>query len=142
MASQGVSLQNKVAKLLSRRGGKPLLKPNRALVLADRVANRKLGLGEASCVTEMSVMMACWKQNAFGDAACSNEIDAFFTCAKKAQTVLLNNNNNGFNYPAPRLSDILADRKSGLDQEPQAGRYPPKQINQLLKRFPNIKREI
>ncbi|XP_053306024.1 coiled-coil-helix-coiled-coil-helix domain-containing protein 1 [Spea bombifrons] len=120
MASQGVSLQNKVAKLLSRRNGKPVLKPTRALALADTVANRRPGLGEATCITEMSVMMACWKQNTFSDAPCSKEIETFFECVKKAE----------------------ATRKSGLHREVQAGRLPPKQLNQLLKRFPNINHEI
>ncbi|KAM4635934.1 small ribosomal subunit protein mS37 [Discoglossus pictus] len=120
MASQGSSLQTKVAKLLSRRHGKPVLKPNRALALADTVANRKPKLGEASCVTEMSLMMACWKQNTFSDAACSKEIQTFFSCVSKAQ----------------------ADKKSGVNQEIQAGRLPPKQVNRLLGKFPNINHEI
>ncbi|XP_063290060.1 small ribosomal subunit protein mS37 [Pelobates fuscus] len=120
MASQGSTLHSKVAKLLSRRNGKPVLKPNRPLVLADRVANRKPDMGEASCITEMSVMMACWKQNTFNDVPCSQEIGAFFNCVKKAE----------------------ANRKSGLNQELQTGRLPPKQLNQLLKRFPNKSHEI
>ncbi|KAM8924186.1 small ribosomal subunit protein mS37 [Pelodytes ibericus] len=120
MASQGISLQGKVAKLLSRRNGKPALKPNRALVLGDKVANRRPSLGEASCITEMSLMMACWKQSTFSDTACSKEIDTFFNCVKQAEV----------------------DRKSGHNREVHEGRLPPKQVNQLLKRFPNIDHEI
>ncbi|OCT71913.1 coiled-coil-helix-coiled-coil-helix domain-containing protein 1 [Xenopus laevis] len=120
MASQGISLQDKVAKLLSRRNGKPVLKPNRALALADTVANRKARLGEATCITEMSVMMACWKQNTFSDTACNKEIKTFYDCIAKEQ----------------------AARKAGLNQEVQAGRLPPKQVNKLLRRFPNIDHEV
>lgn len=46
MAAQGgVSFQEKVSRLLSKEGGKPVLKPNRPLVLKDAVANRKLKKG-------------------------------------------------------------------------------------------------
>lgn len=40
---------------------------------------------EATCITEMSVMMACWKQSNFVDSLCSNEISAFYTCVEKAR---------------------------------------------------------
>lgn len=40
---------------------------------------------EASCITEMSVLMACWKQNNFVDTLCSNEISSFYMCVEKAQ---------------------------------------------------------
>lgn len=40
---------------------------------------------EASCITEMSVLMACWKQNNFVDTLCSNEINSFYMCVEKAQ---------------------------------------------------------
>ncbi|XP_053547976.1 coiled-coil-helix-coiled-coil-helix domain-containing protein 1 [Bombina bombina] len=120
MASQGGCINSKVAKLLSRRNGKPVLKPNKPLVLANTVANRKPKLGEASCVTEMSLMMACWKQNTFIDAPCTKEIQTFFDCVAKAQ----------------------ADKKAGLHRQIQAGRLPPKLVNQLLRRFPTIDHEI
>lgn len=46
MAAQGGSVfLEKVSRLLSRENGKPVLKPNRALVLRDAVANRKLKKG-------------------------------------------------------------------------------------------------
>lgn len=40
---------------------------------------------EASCITEMSLMMACWKQSNFVDGLCTNEIQQFYTCVAKAQ---------------------------------------------------------
>uniref|UniRef100_A0A3B3TM34 Coiled-coil-helix-coiled-coil-helix domain containing 1 n=1 Tax=Poecilia latipinna TaxID=48699 RepID=A0A3B3TM34_9TELE len=72
-------------RLLSRENGKPVLKPNRPLILKDSVGNRKPRKGEASCVTEMSLLMACWKQNNFVDSLCSNEINTFYTCVHKAE---------------------------------------------------------
>ncbi|MEE6488466.1 hypothetical protein FKM82_015235 [Ascaphus truei] len=87
MAAPSNSLHNKIAKLLSRRHGKPVLKPNRPLVLANAVGNRKPRLGEASCITEMSLMMGCWKQNTFSDTACSKEIQIFFDCVTKTEVI-------------------------------------------------------
>ncbi|XP_070696893.1 small ribosomal subunit protein mS37 [Pempheris klunzingeri] len=122
MAAQGgVQFQEKVSKLLSRQGGKPVLKPNRALALKDAVANRKLKKGEATCITEMSVLMACWKQNNFADGLCSIETKAFYSCVEKAQ----------------------ADMKSASKQTgTQEGRLHPKQATTLLKRYPNLRTEI
>ncbi|XP_078055508.1 small ribosomal subunit protein mS37 [Mustelus asterias] len=119
MAASGVSVQARVARLLSRQHGRPVLRPNKALVLADRVANRKSRLGEATCITEMSVMMACWKQNEFSEAACAQEIQAFYTCTAKAE----------------------AERKARarLDSVGQTNTLTPKQATKLLQRYPNKK---
>ncbi|XP_038593681.1 coiled-coil-helix-coiled-coil-helix domain-containing protein 1 [Micropterus salmoides] len=122
MAAQGGTLfQEKVSRLLSRQNGKPVLKPNKTLALKDAVANRKLKKGEATCVTEMSVMMACWKQNNFVDGLCSNEMNAFYTCVAKAQAAMKNKSEQ---------TNI------------QGGRLHPKQATTLLKRFPNLRTEI
>ncbi|KFR16194.1 Coiled-coil-helix-coiled-coil-helix domain-containing protein 1, partial [Opisthocomus hoazin] len=40
---------------------------------------------EATCITELSVMMACWKQNDFNDTACAEEIRMFYDCVAKAE---------------------------------------------------------
>ncbi|NWW86242.1 CHCH1 protein, partial [Rhynochetos jubatus] len=63
----------------------PVLRPTRPLVLADKVANRREVPGEATCITEMSVMMACWKQNDFNDTACAEEIRMFYDCVARAE---------------------------------------------------------
>ncbi|XP_007575591.1 PREDICTED: coiled-coil-helix-coiled-coil-helix domain-containing protein 1 [Poecilia mexicana] len=122
MAAQGgVLFQEKVSRLLSRENGKPVLKPNRPLILKDSVGNRKPRKGEASCVTEMSLLMACWKQNNFVDSLCSNEINTFYTCVHKAE----------------------AARKNMSEQSNvTGGRLTPKQATTLLKRFPNLRSEI
>nr|XP_032624596.1 coiled-coil-helix-coiled-coil-helix domain-containing protein 1 [Chelonoidis abingdonii] len=76
------------------------------------------GLGEATCTTEMSLLMACWKQNEFNDAACAKEIQTFYDCVAKADV----------------------ERKERLKQESlgQMGTLSPKTVNKLLRRFPNI----
>uniref|UniRef100_UPI00398F30A6 small ribosomal subunit protein mS37 n=1 Tax=Pristiophorus japonicus TaxID=55135 RepID=UPI00398F30A6 len=113
----GGGLQARVAWLVSRQGGRPVLKPSRPLALADRVATRRRRLGEATCITEMSVMMACWKQNDFSESACAKQIQAFYTCTAKAE--------------AERKA------KASSDSMEQTGRLAPKQALKLLQRYPN-----
>ncbi|KAM6922776.1 small ribosomal subunit protein mS37 [Lycodopsis pacificus] len=122
MAAQGgILFQEKVSRLLSGHNGKPVLKPNRTLALRDAVANRKLKKGEATCITEMSFLMACWKQNNFVDGLCSTEMNSFYSCVGKAQAAM----------------------KSKSDQPSlQGGRLPPKLATTLLKRYPNLRTEI
>ncbi|XP_014393894.1 PREDICTED: coiled-coil-helix-coiled-coil-helix domain-containing protein 1 [Myotis brandtii] len=69
---------------------------------------------EATCITEMSVMMACWKQNEFRDEACRKEIQDFFDCASKAEA-------------ARKMRSIQGEY----------GNLPPQKVNMLLQRFPN-----
>ncbi|XP_026888842.2 coiled-coil-helix-coiled-coil-helix domain-containing protein 1 isoform X2 [Electrophorus electricus] len=109
-------IQDKVARLLSRERGRPALKPTRPLVLKDEVSNRRMKRGE------MSLLMACWKQHEFNNALCSSEVSAFYRCVENAQTERRNQAKN------------LALG--------QGGRLLPKQANKLLKRHPNLTREI
>ncbi|XP_047459204.1 coiled-coil-helix-coiled-coil-helix domain-containing protein 1 [Mugil cephalus] len=120
-ANRGIFSNEKVSKLLSGKNGKPVLKPNRALVLKDVVANRKPKKGEATCVTEMSVLMACWKQNDFVDGLCSNEISNFYTCVNKAAAQMKSEKNK---------------------TQVGGGGLTPKQATTLLKRYPNLTKEI
>ncbi|XP_062375952.1 coiled-coil-helix-coiled-coil-helix domain-containing protein 1 [Sardina pilchardus] len=123
MASKTVTaLEENVNRLLSRTNGKPVIKPNKPLVLKDEVANRKLRRGEATCITEMSVLMACWKKNEFNNTLCSPEISTFYKCVAKAQ--------------------IEAAKSKQAHKVSQGGRLVPKQANTLLKRFPSIKNEF
>lgn len=114
----GVSIQQKVSRLLSRQNGKPVLKPNRPLVLQDTVANRKPKKAAATCLTEMTILMACWKKNNFEDSLCSTETNNFYNCVKKAKVM-----------------------KNKFEQT-GGGRLPPKEATTLLKRFPNNTTEI
>ncbi|EPY89432.1 hypothetical protein CB1_000110013 [Camelus ferus] len=70
------SLRGRLARFGNPR--KPILKPKKPLILANHVGERRREKGEATCITEMSVMMACWKQNEFRDEACRKEIQDFF----------------------------------------------------------------
>lgn len=107
--------------MLNRNNGKPVLKPNRALVLKDEVANRKPKKGEATCITEMSLLMACWKHNNFVDGLCSSEVQNFYSCVAEAQK---------------------ASKNKTEQSTMQGGRLPPKLANTLLRRYPILRREI
>uniref|UniRef100_A0A8C3S8Y3 Uncharacterized protein n=1 Tax=Chelydra serpentina TaxID=8475 RepID=A0A8C3S8Y3_CHESE len=51
--------------------------------LGEGFVYQYLFLPEATCTTEMSLLMACWKQNEFSDAACAKEIQTFYDCVAK-----------------------------------------------------------
>ncbi|XP_061692745.1 coiled-coil-helix-coiled-coil-helix domain-containing protein 1 [Syngnathoides biaculeatus] len=116
----GILFQEKVSRLLCKQNGKPVLKPNKPLVLRDAVTIRKPKKGEATCITELSVMMACWKQNNFVDSLCSKEMADFYTCVGEAQ----------------------ASMKKAGETSLQGGRLQPQPTNLLLKRYPNLRFEI
>ncbi|NXT17743.1 CHCH1 protein, partial [Syrrhaptes paradoxus] len=99
----------------------PVIRPTRPLVLANKVANRREQTGEATCITEMSVMMACWKQNDFNDTACAEEIRMFYDCVAKAEKERKDQN-----------EDILSSR----------GNLSSSKVNKLLRRFPQITRYV
>ncbi|KAG7272448.1 hypothetical protein CRUP_031375 [Coryphaenoides rupestris] len=99
--------------MLSRELGAPLLRPRRPLALRDQVADRKMKKGEATCIPEMNVMMACWKQNNFVDSRCPAEMKGFYDCVKNA-----------------RLE--AKDPQNKI----RGGRLPPKVANTFLNRYP------
>ncbi|XP_060625158.1 small ribosomal subunit protein mS37 [Anolis sagrei] len=107
-----------LTQLSKARGKAATKKFPRPLVLANQVSNRRLRQGEATCITEMSLMMACWKQNEFSDIACAREIQTFYDCAAKAE----------------------AERKEKIRQESLglSGNLTSQQVNKILRRFPNI----
>ncbi|NWW43961.1 CHCH1 protein, partial [Pedionomus torquatus] len=76
---------------------------------------------EATCITELSVMMACWKQNDFNDAACAEEIRLFYDCVAKAEKERKNRNEDALT-PGGNLSSS--------------------KVNKLLRRFPQITRYV
>ncbi|KAI5769071.1 unnamed protein product [Gulo gulo] len=108
------SLRGRLPRLGNPR--KPILKPNKPLILANRVGERRRDKGEATCITEMSVMMACWKQNEFRDEACRKEIQDFFDCASRAEG---------------------ARKMRSIQDTGESGNLPPMKLNKLLQRFPN-----
>ncbi|XP_034291177.1 small ribosomal subunit protein mS37 [Pantherophis guttatus] len=112
----GISFwRSRSADLVRVPGRRRPIKAKLPLALSDRVSNRHLKLGEASCVTEMALMMACWKANEFSDSACAKEINTFFECAAKAEA-----------------------KKKETTPEESSGTLDSQQVNKLLGRHPNI----
>ncbi|XP_074531909.1 small ribosomal subunit protein mS37 [Halichoeres trimaculatus] len=116
----GAAIQEKVNRLLSKQNRRPVIKPNRPLVLLDSVANRKPKKGEATCIAEMSTLMVCWRKNNFVESFCSTETKKFYDCVKNAKMMKGKSNQSKL----------------------QGGQLPPKQATTLLKRFPNCTSEI
>ncbi|KAK9400536.1 coiled-coil-helix-coiled-coil-helix domain-containing protein 1 [Crotalus adamanteus] len=108
--------RNRYADFVTVPGRRRPMKTKLPMVLADRVSNRHLKLGEASCVTEMALMMACWKANEFSDSACAKEINTFFQCSAKAEA-----------------------KKKETSPEESSGTLDSHQVNKLLGRYPNIR---
>ncbi|KFO37001.1 coiled-coil-helix-coiled-coil-helix domain-containing protein 1 [Fukomys damarensis] len=109
------SLRGRLPRLGNPR--KPTLKPNKPLILANRVGERRREKGEATCITEMSLMMACWKENEFRDTACKKEIEDFFDCSSRAKEA--------------------RKMKSSQETLGESGTLSPKKMNKLIQRFPN-----
>ncbi|XP_068597225.1 small ribosomal subunit protein mS37 [Brachionichthys hirsutus] len=116
------SIQEKVNRLINKKNGKPVLKPSKPLVLKDFVATRKQQAGQATCITEMGVMMACWKRSNFSDETCSPEIKSFYACVQDAQAAM--------------------KKKKKSESTQQGGRLSSEDATTLLKRFPNLRTEI
>uniref|UniRef100_A0A8C4QIA0 CHCH domain-containing protein n=1 Tax=Eptatretus burgeri TaxID=7764 RepID=A0A8C4QIA0_EPTBU len=81
----GSHINAKVAYLCNGVYKKAWLKPHREMALLDRVANQRRPGEESPCVTEITVLMACWKTNNFEDLKCSDEIAAFRKCIATAK---------------------------------------------------------
>ncbi|XP_036609519.1 coiled-coil-helix-coiled-coil-helix domain-containing protein 1-like [Trichosurus vulpecula] len=77
------SLRSRLARL--GNGKRPVLKPNKSLIRNNPVGAGRREPLKATCITEMSLIMACWKQNEFSDTICSKEIKDFFDCASKPE---------------------------------------------------------
>lgn len=91
------------------------------LKLKDKVSGKGDRSKERACVHEMSVMFACLKKNEFEQTHCSDEINKFQACASR-----------NFVDKYKRKQDILQGNIStGKDN------LTPREINYLLKKFPN-----
>ncbi|XP_078469633.1 small ribosomal subunit protein mS37 [Lampetra fluviatilis] len=122
MASRCADINARVALLTARFSKKPPLEPKRVLALQDKAGFKREALGEATCITEMMLLMACWRLNNFTDSPCSSEIRAFSNCSSKTKAQLKDEQDSG-----KRTHSMMSQ----------------KQANALLSRFPikaNVRR--
>lgn len=91
------------------------------LKLRGFVSGKSDSISEVSCIHEMSVMFACFKDNDFNQSLCSKEIDKFQRC----------------------YTSHLTTKKAKKEKEakgiltPGEKKLSHKQVNTLLKMFPN-----
>lgn len=93
------------------------------LKLKEGVSGKGDKLKEVSCLHEMSVLFACFKRNEFNQALCSKEIESFQKCHTEATA---------------RKIDRKEKEAKGI-LTPGDRKMSSRQINQLLKAFPNTK---
>ncbi|XP_019357971.1 PREDICTED: coiled-coil-helix-coiled-coil-helix domain-containing protein 1 isoform X2 [Gavialis gangeticus] len=95
------------------------IRPPLPLVLDNRVLERRQEQPERPCLTEMMLLMSCWKKNEFSDPPCAGEIRAFHDCLAKSKE----------KFTEQQSVEYVHD-------------LTPNQVNKLLRRFPNITHEI
>ncbi|XP_050434772.1 coiled-coil-helix-coiled-coil-helix domain-containing protein 1 [Adelges cooleyi] len=91
------------------------------LKLKNSVSGKGDRSKERACVHEMTIMFACFKKNEFDQGVCLDEISKFQTCAKKHQV--------------DKHTRKIAMQEGTIS----TGQYnlTPREINHLLKKFPN-----
>lgn len=95
------------------------------LRLKDKVSGKGDNLSEVCCLYEMSLLFACFKRNEFNQALCSKEIESFQKCYRETT--------------ARKLERKEKEAKGILT--PGEKKMSAKQINQLLRKFPNVSRK-
>lgn len=93
------------------------------LKLKQRVSGKGDNQTDVCCIYEMSVMFACFKENDFNQSLCSKEIENF----QKCYTV------------NKRQKEQKKEREAKGILTPGDKKMSSKQLNQLLRGFPNIK---
>lgn len=91
------------------------------LKLKSRVSGKGDNTSNVSCVYEMSVMFACFKENEFNQSLCSKEIDTFKKCYNTHIT-------NTKNRKEKETKGVLTPGDKQLSH---------KQLNKILKMFPS-----
>ncbi|CAH1099627.1 unnamed protein product [Psylliodes chrysocephalus] len=78
---------------------------------------------DVCCIHEMSVMFACFKENEFNQDLCSKEVEKFQMCYKDNL----------------KTSKTKKEREAKGVLTPGEKKLSHKQLNVLLKKFPNVK---
>ncbi|XP_077999521.1 small ribosomal subunit protein mS37-like [Glandiceps talaboti] len=97
---------------------RPKVAVSKKPILKDEVSNKSDNKGSATCIQEMSVLMSCWRLHDYNDTKCDKEITAFQKCAAAAEKA----------RQVRTAGNIMG--------KPETGKLPSKQVNVLLKRYP------
>lgn len=93
------------------------------LKLKPTVSGKGDKVSEVCCIQEMSVMLACFKTYEFNQALCSKEIDSFKNCYAKHMNT----------------KQVKKEQAEKGILTPGEKKLSYKQVNILLKRYPNHK---
>ncbi|KAK9873895.1 hypothetical protein WA026_002247 [Henosepilachna vigintioctopunctata] len=93
------------------------------LKLKRGVSGKGGNTSEVCCIYEMSVLFACLKANEFNQKLCAKEIDSFQSCYKKSLV-------SQHGKKEKEAKGILV---------PGDNKLSPRQVNTLLKKFPQFK---
>lgn len=92
------------------------------LKLRPTVSGKGAKTSDVCCIYEMSVMFSCFKENEFNQSLCSKEIESFQNCYKNHM----------------HTKKARKDKEAKGILTPGEKQLSHKQINTLLKKFPNI----
>ncbi|CAG9857390.1 unnamed protein product [Phyllotreta striolata] len=93
------------------------------LQLRNNVSGKGGKTSDVCCIHEMSIMFACFKENEFNQQLCSKEIERFQKCYK--------------DFTHDKLRKEEKEAKGILI--PGEKKMSHKQINSLLRKYPNVK---
>lgn len=93
------------------------------LKLRSSISGKGGKMSDVCCIYEMSLMFSCFKQNEFAEGSCSKEVDNFKKCYK--------------NHLETKKTKLAKEAKGLLT--PGEKSLSPKQVNILLKMYPNLK---
>lgn len=92
------------------------------LKLRPTICGKGSKMSDVCCIYEMSLMFSCFKQNDFGESGCEKEIENFKKCYQNHLT----------------SKKIKEEKEAKGLLTPGDKSLSPKQINVLLKKYPNF----
>lgn len=93
------------------------------LKLRSYISGKGGKMSDVCCIYEMSLMFSCFKQNEFVEGSCSKEIDNFKKCYMNHM----------------ESKKVKHEKEARGLLTPGAKTLSPKQVNLLLKMYPNFK---
>ncbi|KAI0218145.1 hypothetical protein LSAT2_030139 [Lamellibrachia satsuma] len=103
----------------------PLYKQILPAALKDTVSTKGEGRKVTPCLQEMSLMLNCLQKHDFSEVKCSKEVEQFLHC------------NASFKEAKHKKEEIIS--KGLLQSTVAGGKLPPKQLNSLLRQYPQPK---
>lgn len=94
-------------------------KPLCSIQLKDRIEGRETIAAENTCMVELMQLITCLAENGYNNAHCTDEINLLRKCNRRAIA-------------------IKQARKAGIDEPTVGGKLSIREVNKLLKKYPNV----